>query len=49
MGWSPRFDFETAIEQTIRWYVDNEAWWRSIREKQAEYREFEKKWYAERS
>ena len=33
LGWRPRFDFETGLEQTIRWYLDNEAWWRPIRDK----------------
>jgi len=49
MGWVPRYNFETALEETIRWYVNNEVWWRKIKEKQAEYQEFAKKWYAERS
>ncbi|HZT43860.1 MAG TPA: dTDP-glucose 4,6-dehydratase [Chthonomonadaceae bacterium] len=30
LGWRPTHDFETALEQTVRWYVDNEAWWREI-------------------
>jgi dTDP-glucose 4,6-dehydratase len=33
LGWKPRFDFESGLEQTIRWYLDNEAWWQPIREK----------------
>ena len=32
LGWKPRFDFESGLEQTIRWYLDNEPWWRSIRD-----------------
>ncbi|WP_156678070.1 dTDP-glucose 4,6-dehydratase [Sphingomonas profundi] len=30
LGWSPRETFETGIEKTIRWYLDNERWWRDI-------------------
>jgi dTDP-glucose 4,6-dehydratase len=30
LGWTPRNSFETGIEQTVRWYLDNEAWWRGI-------------------
>lgn len=26
LGWRPREDFEVAMERTIRWYVENEAW-----------------------
>ena len=28
LGWEPRTTFEDGIEQTVRWYVDNQAWWR---------------------
>ena len=29
LGWAPRFqDFESGMADTIRWYRDNEAWWR---------------------
>ncbi|WP_206936311.1 dTDP-glucose 4,6-dehydratase [Roseococcus thiosulfatophilus] len=31
LGWKPRFDFESGLEHTIRWYLDNEAWWGPIR------------------
>ena len=27
----PRHDFDRALEQTVRWYVDNEWWWRKIK------------------
>jgi dTDP-glucose 4,6-dehydratase len=30
LGWTPRLGFDDAIESTIRWYVDNEAWWRPL-------------------
>ena len=30
LGWTPQESFETGIENTIRWYLDNEAWWRPI-------------------
>ncbi|MEA1835053.1 dTDP-glucose 4,6-dehydratase [Methylobacterium durans] len=32
LGWAPSKTFEMALEETIRWYLDNEAWWRPIRE-----------------
>ena len=31
LGWSPRVDFRSGIEQTIAWYVGNEAWWRPLK------------------
>lgn len=30
LGWTPRNTFETGIEQTVHWYLDNEGWWRDI-------------------
>jgi dTDP-glucose 4,6-dehydratase len=31
LGWEPRQTFESGIEQTVRWYVNNRAWWQPIR------------------
>jgi dTDP-glucose 4,6-dehydratase len=30
LGWVPEVDFEAGIDATIRWYLDNESWWRPI-------------------
>ena len=38
LGWRPEETFETGIEKTVRWYLDNEAWWRPIVEKGAAQR-----------
>jgi dTDP-glucose 4,6-dehydratase len=32
LGWSARESFETGLAKTIDWYLDNEWWWRPIRE-----------------
>lgn len=31
LGWQPRHNFRQALEATVRWYVDNEWWWRPIK------------------
>ncbi|MHB1355755.1 MAG: dTDP-glucose 4,6-dehydratase [Anaerolineae bacterium] len=31
LGWHSRHDFNQAIEATVRWYRDNEWWWREIK------------------
>ncbi len=31
LGWKPRHDFGAALAQTVRWYRENEAWWRPIK------------------
>jgi dTDP-glucose 4,6-dehydratase len=46
LGWRSRHTFEQAIELTVRWYVENEWWWRRI--KSGEYLRFYKQWYGER-
>ena len=30
LGWKPAYDFDQAIEATVKWYVDNQKWWRDI-------------------
>lgn len=30
LGWRPSYKFEEGIEETIRWYVNNQEWWRKI-------------------
>jgi dTDP-glucose 4,6-dehydratase len=33
LGWSASVTFEQGIERTIAWYLENEAWWRPLRDK----------------
>ncbi|MDR6144289.1 dTDP-glucose 4,6-dehydratase [Sphingomonas sp. SORGH_AS870] len=30
LGWHPQETFETGIEKTVIWYLDNEDWWRPL-------------------
>ncbi|PEI87200.1 dTDP-glucose 4,6-dehydratase [Bacillus toyonensis] len=30
LGWSPKYNFDTGIEQTIKWYLENQDWWKNI-------------------
>ncbi|MFE8585867.1 dTDP-glucose 4,6-dehydratase [Sphingomonas sp. NCPPB 2930] len=30
LGWRPQETFETGIEKTVVWYLDNEDWWRPL-------------------
>jgi len=30
LGWIPKESFDTGIEKTILWYLDNKEWWESI-------------------
>jgi dTDP-glucose 4,6-dehydratase len=31
LGWRPRESFESGLEKSVRWYLDNERWWKTIR------------------
>jgi len=31
IGWKPRESFESGLAKTVRWYLDNQKWWRDIR------------------
>lgn len=43
LGWRPRYTFEEAIRETVRWYVENEAWWKRL--KDGSYLEYYRKQY----
>jgi len=30
LGWLPEETFETGLEKTVHWYLDNEQWWRNV-------------------
>ncbi|WP_170855337.1 GDP-mannose 4,6-dehydratase, partial [Escherichia coli] len=30
LGWVPEETFESGIEKTVRWYLDNPTWWQRV-------------------
>jgi dTDP-glucose 4,6-dehydratase len=48
LGFRFRSDFDTMIEETVRWYTANEPWWRAIKERSAEYQAYYAKQYGSR-
>ena len=32
LGWKPLYTFDTGILETIEWYLNNEDWWRPLKE-----------------
>jgi dTDP-glucose 4,6-dehydratase len=30
LGWEPKHSFESGLEQTVKWYLSNRAWWEPI-------------------
>ncbi|MDP6793391.1 MAG: dTDP-glucose 4,6-dehydratase [Anaerolineales bacterium] len=46
LGWQPAHSFEDALDATVRWYQQNEWWWRSI--KSGKFKEYYQRQYGER-
>lgn len=46
LGWTPKYTFETGIQQTIKWYLDNKEWWENIIS--GEYQDYFKSQYGDR-
>ena len=30
LGWRPRHDFDEALRYTVKWYLENEGWWKPL-------------------
>lgn len=47
LGWEPKTSFDIGIEQTIKWYLDNQSWWENILS--GEYLNFSRKFTVRRN
>jgi dTDP-glucose 4,6-dehydratase len=45
-GWKPSYTFDRGIEETIKWYVENQQWWERIIN--GEYQKYYRKLYGGR-
>jgi dTDP-glucose 4,6-dehydratase len=48
LGFSPVATFDEALEKTVLWYRENEAWWRAIKERSTEYKKYYARQYSNR-
>ncbi len=46
LGWEPQMPWDEGIAQTVRWYQQNEWWWRKI--KSGEFKEYYLRQYGQR-
>jgi len=46
LGWRPQVPFEEGLARTVRWYCENEGWWRRVMD--GSYRRFYEAWYGDR-
>jgi dTDP-glucose 4,6-dehydratase len=49
LGWQPRVDFGEGLKDTVRWYRENEWWWRPIKEEDPSFRAYYQAQYGSRS
>lgn len=33
LGWKPQYSFDSAMASTVKWYLENRAWWEKVRDK----------------
>jgi len=48
LGWKPIHDFAAGLAQTVRWYRENESWWRPIKNEDPAFRKYYQEQYGNR-
>lgn len=46
LGWEPQVHFSDGLKATVKWYVENQAWWQAV--KSGEYQRFYEVYYGGR-
>jgi dTDP-glucose 4,6-dehydratase len=46
LGWKPEISWEEGIQKTVQWYIENEWWWRRIKE--GEFKKYYEEQYIKR-
>jgi len=49
LGWTPTVPFDAGLAATVRWYVDNESWWRPIKDQDAAFKAYYAAQYGDRA
>ncbi len=45
LHWEAETEFLDGLQSTITWYIENEEWWKKIKEGRKEFKEFYKRYY----
>ena len=48
LGWTPRMSFESGLRETVLWYLQNDWWWRPIKDADPAFRAYYESLYGER-
>jgi dTDP-glucose 4,6-dehydratase len=49
LGWAPQVAFDEGLEETVKWYRENEGWWRPIKERDPAFRAYYQAQYGSRA
>jgi dTDP-glucose 4,6-dehydratase len=49
LGWAPAVPFEEGLKETVRWYRENDWWWRPIKENDPAFRAYYQAQYGSRA
>ena len=49
LGWTPQVSFDEGLKDTVRWYRENEWWWRPIKENDPAFRAYYQTQYGSRT
>ncbi|MFA6243727.1 MAG: dTDP-glucose 4,6-dehydratase [Candidatus Hydrogenedentales bacterium] len=44
LGWEPKMPWDEGVAHTVRWYQENEWWWRKLKDS-GDYQSHYKRWY----
>lgn len=45
LGWKPKYSFPQALRSTVQWYLNNQQWWRKIKERDERYKSYYRQQY----
>jgi dTDP-glucose 4,6-dehydratase len=48
LGWKPETPFDEGLAATVRWYEENEEWWRGIKDRSRDFQSFYDRYYKNR-
>jgi len=47
LGWKPKYDLDTWLIKTVKWYKENQDWWKRV--KTGDYKDYYKRMYGKRA
>jgi dTDP-glucose 4,6-dehydratase len=45
LGWRPQVEFDEGLADTVKWYRENESWWRPIKDQDPSFRQYYQEQY----